>query len=310
MLGLAGGAFLGWSLGANDAANVFGTAVASRVIRFSTAAGITALAVVLGAVLEGGRGIETLGKLSSNSGTAAAITTVCAAITVTVMTYLRLPVSTSQAVVGAIVGVGMVAGQPDFSGLPKIITCWLAAPIGAMLLACLSYLLLGAVMNRLRVSMLTRDRLLWGGLVVVGAYGAYALGANNVANVTGVFYGTAGFEGTTELALIGGASIALGVATYGRRVMMTVGADLVRVDAYAALVSIFAQAVTVHIFAAIGVPVSTSQALVGGVIGVGIMRGARGIDRAVVKNIVLAWMLTPLVAGALAAAAARGLQLA
>jgi PiT family inorganic phosphate transporter len=204
----------------------------------------------------------------------------------------------------------MVAGQPNFSGLPKIITCWLAAPIGAILLACLSYLLLGAVMNRLRVSMLTRDRLLWGGLVVVGAYGAYALGANNVANVTGVFYGTAGFEGTTELALIGGASIALGVATYGRRVMITVGADLVRVDAYAALVSIFAQAVTVHIFAAVGVPVSTSQALVGGVIGVGIMRGARGIDRAVVKNIVLAWMLTPLVAGALAAAAARGLQLA
>jgi PiT family inorganic phosphate transporter len=87
--------------------------------------------------------------------------------------------------------------------------------------------------------------------------------------------------------------------------MMTVGADLVRVDAYAALVAIFAEAVTVHIFAVIGVPVSTSQALVGGVIGVGIMRGARAIDRAVLKNIVLAWILTPVAAGALAGSAAR-----
>lgn len=305
MLELAGGAFLGWSLGANDAANVFGTAVASRVIRFSTAAGITALAVVLGAILEGGRGIETLGRLSTSGSTAAAIAVVCAALTVTAMTHFRLPVSTSQAVIGAIVGVGLAAGQSDFSGLPKIITCWVATPIGAAILACLIYTLLGGVMNRLRVSMLTRDRLLWGGLVVVGAYGAYALGANNVANVTGVFYGTGGFDSTRDLALVGGLSIALGAVTYGQRVMMTVGADLVRVDAYAAWVAIFAQAVTVHVFAKIGVPVSTSQALVGGVIGVGIMRGARGIDRAVVKNIVLAWLLTPLLAGVLAGSVAR-----
>ncbi|MHC4063075.1 MAG: inorganic phosphate transporter [Planctomycetota bacterium] len=305
MLGLAGGVFLGWSLGANDAANVFGTAVASRVIRFSTAAALAGLAIILGAIVEGGRGIETLGGLATANAAAAGLITACAAGTVTVMTLLRLPVSTSQAVIGAIVGLGMVSGQPDFSGLPKVLTCWVVTPIGATLLACVSYTLLGTVLNRLRISMLTRDRILWGGLIVVGAYGAYALGANNVANVTGVFYGAGLFSGTRELAFIGGLSMALGTITCGRRVMMTVGADLLRVDAYAALVAIFAEAVTVHIFAVIGVPVSTSQALVGGVIGVGIMRGARGIDRAVLKNIVLAWILTPVAAGALAGSAAR-----
>jgi len=300
VLELGGGVLLGWSLGANDAANVFGTAVASRVIRFSTAAAVAGAAIVLGAWLEGGRGIETLGSLAATGAGAAAVTTICAAVCVILMTLLRLPVSTSQAVIGAIVGVGMVTGDSDFSALPKVLTCWVATPIGALLLACLSYALLGAVMNRLRISMLTRDRLLWGALVAAGAYGAYALGANNVANVTGVFYGTGPFGGTTTLALIGGLSMALGVVTGGRRVMMTVGADLVRLDAYAALVAILAQGVTVHVFARIGVPVSTSQALVGGVVGVGLMRGVRGIDPTVLKNIVLAWILTPVVAGALA----------
>ena len=48
---LTGGLFLGWSLGANDAANVFGTAVGSRMVRFTTAALICGIFVILGACL-------------------------------------------------------------------------------------------------------------------------------------------------------------------------------------------------------------------------------------------------------------------
>ena len=50
---LIGGLFLGWSLGANDAANVFGTAVGSRMVRFTTAALICGIFVILGAVISG-----------------------------------------------------------------------------------------------------------------------------------------------------------------------------------------------------------------------------------------------------------------
>ncbi|MEJ2097660.1 MAG: inorganic phosphate transporter [Deltaproteobacteria bacterium] len=65
MLSIAGGLFLGWSLGANDASNVFGTAVSSRMIRFWTAAVLAALFVVLGAVISGQAGIETLKGLTN-----------------------------------------------------------------------------------------------------------------------------------------------------------------------------------------------------------------------------------------------------
>ncbi len=303
MWALAGGVFLGWALGANDAANVFGTAVAARVIRFTTAALVASMAIVAGAYFEGAAGIETLAAVSTDSLEAAVLATICAAIAVTAMTLAKLPVSTSQAVVGAIIGTGLVAGQADWSGLPKILTCWVATPIAALLISCCVYALLRMLLNRVGMSILTRDNLLWMALIVAGAYGAYALGANNVANVTGVFYGTGPFDSTSQLALIGGISMALGALTFGRRVMMTVGADLVRLDAFAALVAVLSEAITVHMFAEIGVPVSTSQALVGGVLGVGIMRGVRGIDRTVLGRIALGWVLTPFCSGALSAAA-------
>jgi len=62
---LLGGLFLGWSLGANDAANVFGTAVGTRMIRFQTAAIVCGIFVILGAVISGAGTTETLGKLGS-----------------------------------------------------------------------------------------------------------------------------------------------------------------------------------------------------------------------------------------------------
>lgn len=55
MLPLLGGVYLGWGLGANNAANVFGTAVAARIISFRKAALLGGLAVVIGAVLQGER---------------------------------------------------------------------------------------------------------------------------------------------------------------------------------------------------------------------------------------------------------------
>jgi hypothetical protein len=62
---LLGGLFLGWSLGANDAANVFGTAVGTRMVRFKTAAIVCSIFVILGAIISGAGTTETLGKLGA-----------------------------------------------------------------------------------------------------------------------------------------------------------------------------------------------------------------------------------------------------
>ncbi|UCE83477.1 MAG: anion permease [Deltaproteobacteria bacterium] len=301
MISLLGGIFLGWSLGANDAANVFGSAVSSRMLKFWTAAILGASFVLVGALLAGQSGIETLQGLTSFTSDQAIIASIAAACTVTLMTLLGLPVSTSQAVVGAILGVGLLNRQLNVAGLEKVVVCWIGTPVGGTVLAVIIYKLLAAIVNRMNLNIFQSDILARLSLIAAGSYGAYALGANNVANVTAVFVG-AGMLSVSAAALIGGLSIGLGILTFSKRVMETVGKKLVRLDPFSALVVVLAQAVTVHIYALVGVPVSTSQAVIGAVLGVGIIRGVNTIQRRTLVSIFLAWFVTPLVASIFALA--------
>jgi len=91
---LTSGLFLGWSLGANDAANIFGTAVGSKMIRFRTAALVASIFVIIGATLQGGGTTQTLSQLGSVNALPGAFTVaLAAAIVVFLMTKALLPVS-------------------------------------------------------------------------------------------------------------------------------------------------------------------------------------------------------------------------
>ncbi len=295
MFSILGGVFLGWSLGANDASNVIGPAVTSRMLRFTTAAIMASLFVLMGALLQGRSGINTLSGLTQMTLHQAVLASISAAITVTLMTIWRLPVSTSQAVVGAIIGVGFVNRNIDMTGLGKVVTCWVGTPVGGAIMAVVVYRALAAVNNRMRPNLLESDALLRLGLVAAGSYGAFALGANNVANVTAVYVG-AGHLSMTEATVIGGLSIGLGILTFSKRVMVTVGSRLVRLDPFSALVVLLAEAITVHFYTFVGVPVSTSQAVIGAVLGIGLLKGIRTVSKRTLLSILSGWFLTPLIA--------------
>jgi len=287
--------YLGWSLGANDAANIFGTAVSSRMVKFLTAVILSSIFVILGSILGGRAGIETIGKLSVMDLSAAGISSLSAAIAVTIMTILRLPVSTSQAVVGSIIGIGVMQKHIALIGLEKIIICWIGTPIGGCLFSMILYVILARIINRLKPSLTGLDFIMRAGLIITGCYGAYALGANNVANVTAVFYG-AGFLSLQTAALIGGVSIALGVVTFSKGVMQTVGKGIVKLDAFSALIVVLSNAITVHIYAIIGVPVSTSQAVVGAVLGIGLLKRAEALKTRAILGVFSGWIATPVIA--------------
>lgn len=294
MVSLLGGVFLGWSLGANDAANVFGTAVTSKMLKFWVAALMASFFVLVGAVISGQAGIETYQGLTTFNINQAVVSSVAAALTVTIMTFFGLPVSTSQSVVGAILGVGILNRQLNFSGLAKVVVCWVGTPIGATVVAIILYIVLARLHNRMDLNMFRSDILIRICLIVAGSYGAYALGANNLANVTGVFV-AAGLINVFTAAVIGGISIALGIVTFSRPVMETVGKKLVRLDPFSALIVVLALAITVHFYTLLGVPVSTSQGVIGGVLGVGIVRGVNTVSLRTLKNILIGWLLTPVV---------------
>ena len=295
MIKLISGFFLGWALGSNDAANIFGTAVATRTIKFWTAAILTSIFVIIGAVLEGSGGMHTLGSLSTQTVNSAFITSLAAAITVSLMTYFKLPVSTSQAVVGSIIGSGLVRNSVNFTPLFKIFSAWIFTPIGALIISIIFMKIYSKYIENYINNIIKLDRMVKIGLVIAGIYGSYALGANNVANVTGVYVKT-GLISPLQGALIGGIAIASGVLTYSRNVMMTVGKRITELSSLNAIIAVLAESTTVYIYAQIGIPVSTSQAIVGAVIGIGLVKGINLININTLKNILFGWLGTPTIA--------------
>ena len=133
------GIFLGWSLGANDSANIFGTGVTTGTVKYQTAIILTSIFVLLGAIIEGPKCMKIVSDLSRLIPMEAFLCALASAITMTILTYVSIPASTSQAIIGAIIGAGILSGSADFSKLIKIVTCWLFTPIGGMILGYLLY---------------------------------------------------------------------------------------------------------------------------------------------------------------------------
>ncbi len=320
---LTSGLFLGWSLGANDAANVFGTAVGTRMVRFTTAALICSVFVILGAVISGAGASHTLGKLGSiNTLAGAFMVALSSAVTVYIMTKWRLPVSTSQAIVGGIIGWNLFSDSvTDTSTMIKIFATWVACPLLAGAIAVSIFKVTQQFQKRVKLHLLRLDAYSRLALIFAGAFGAYSLGANNIANVMGVFVPVSPFtdfevadlftlSSVQQLFLFGAIAIAVGVFTYSKRVMLTVGQELLPLTPIAAWVVVIAHSIVLFLFASQGlehllasaglptiplVPVSSSQAVIGAVVGIGLLRGGREIRWRVLGNIGVGWITTPVI---------------
>jgi len=324
LLFLSSGLFLGWALGANDAANVFGTAVGTRMVSWRNAAIICSIFVILGAVISGAGTSQTLGKLGAITALPGAfMTALSAGFSVFVMTKSGLPVSTSQAIVGAIIGWNFFSNQAtDTSTLAKILSTWIICPLLAAVIAIVILKVSKYFGRKMNLSLIRLDAYKRIALIFAGALGAYSLGANNIANVIGVFIpvqplaelkiGSFSFSSTQQLFLLGGLAIALGVCTYSKKVMLTVGSDLGQLSSTSALVAVISHSVVLFLFASQGleallsgyglptiplVPVSSSQAVVGAIFGISILQGITAVKWNVLGKIIAGWIVTPIFAG-------------
>ena len=143
----------------------------------------------------------------------------------------------------------------------------------------------------------------FGILMVVTACGmAFAHGSNDVANAIGPL---AAVISTAQngmimaksavplwVLLLGGAGIVVGLATYGRHVIATVGRKITHLTPSRGFAAELAAATTIVIASGTGMPVSTTHTLVGAVLGVGLARGVEAIDLRVVGRIFLSWVVT------------------
>ncbi len=280
------GLAVGWSIGANDAANSLGTAVGSKVLTLKQAIILIAIFGFLGAFLQGSHVTKTIGK---------GIVPIDQ-LDKTMATYWKMPFSTSHSIVGAVAGAGLAIHAPvKGKVLLDIFLCWIFTPVGAAVLGfifCIIFKnLLYAIIPRkyLRQSLAAL-------IILSGCYVAYTWGANDVANATGVMVG-ANILSPNLSVILGGAAIVIGIMTWGYKVIETIGSEITSLLPVMAFSAQLASAINVHVYTLFGIPVSTSHSIVGAIFGVGLVRGVRVVNMRIMREIIICWLLTPFISG-------------
>lgn len=324
---LSSGLFLGWSLGANDASNIFGTAVGTKMLRFTTAAIIASIFLILGSVFSGQNTAETLNTLGEVNTLPAAFTvSLSSALAVLMMLKSGISVSISQAIVGGIIGWNVYNHKPtDTETLTNICATWIFCPIISGAIAVGLYICIKKLLHHSKIHVLWQDMAVRVGMYLTTALGGFALGANNMANVVGVFVDSNVLEplkfgslftlsSMQVLFLLGAIAACVGIFTYSQKAIKTVGKNVLSLSPTVAWIVILSQSLVLILFSSESlehflislnlpplpaVPVSSTQAVIGAIVGIGLAKGGKGIKWSLIVRVVSGWVATPVIAFAI-----------
>jgi inorganic phosphate transporter, PiT family len=138
--------------------------------------------------------------------------------------------------------------------------------------------------------------------IVTACFMALAHGSNDVSNAIGPVaavasivkngYMTSSSEVPLWLLGLGGIGIVVGLATYGRKVIETIGTGITEITPTRGFSAEFGASFTILVGSSLGLPLSTTQVLVGAVIGIGLARGISGLNIVIIKKIMGSWLIT------------------
>ncbi|MBH1989433.1 MAG: inorganic phosphate transporter [Myxococcaceae bacterium] len=374
-LALLVGFYMAWSIGASDVANAMGTSVGSHALTIKQAIAIAAIFEFLGAFLVGGHVTNTIKQgivdplsfvsdplLFAWGMTAALFST---GIWLQFASAKGLPVSTTNSLVGAIIGFGLVSRGVDsvkWQMLGRISLSWIISPVLGGMIALITFFAIRkyildskdplAITQKwapwilcsvvlVLVSLFIPTKLLWMPLlasplvafafsrairrvthkaidrndtlarvekvfawiqVITACFMAFAHGSNDVSNAIGPVAAVIAIAFSHHIVItsqvpwwllgMGGIGIVLGLATYGRKVIETIGHSITEITPTRGFAAEFGAAFTILVGSHFGLPLSTTQVLVGAVIGVGLARGISGLNLIVIRRILNSWIIT------------------
>ncbi|MEM3980882.1 MAG: inorganic phosphate transporter [Ignisphaera sp.] len=308
-VGLGVSAILAFSIGANDLANSIAPLVGSNVLTFRRAVVLFIAFMSFGALVQGFMVMKTLGRgvVSYIDVVGSISASLAAFIWIMFATYKGLPISTTHSIVGSVVGIGLAYTLIDrrsislnLDVLTKILLSWVTSPISAMIIAIPLYYITKRLYHYGEKTVISLA-------LAFGILAAYSFGANDVGNAVGVYVTiTSEALGLPDsitmryLAMFTALFISLGAVFFGRRVVETLAFKITRLDITTSIAA-NADAVAVWLYTTIpymlfgyGMPISTSYAAAGAIIGAGIARyrDFKALNMKMLIFIMFAWVLT------------------
>lgn len=295
LIPLAACVLIAFGIGSNDTSNALGICIGCGIIRLQRALLLFGCFVVLGIVLQGQKVMQTVGKnLLDVNLPIMSIALSVSAVLIIFSNWKKLPLSTHQVIIGSLIGAGVAAGVPlSFPFLVQIFLSWIISPLIAFLSSLLLYRAMEKTISKLplfHIEKMLRFFLLMSGILI-----AYNTGANELATIVGPAI-HAGLIGKTPASLMGSLFVFLGAVLLSKRVIETIGKGITTLDPYSGFAAQFGAGVCVLFFTTIGMPVSTTYCIIGGISGVGISKGMKTVKLELIKKMVKNWFLAPALA--------------
>ncbi len=287
-------ALISFIIAANNSAGSVGTLYGSRITSYYKASIMAGFFVMLGTFLEGWKmsGAIDGGLISTPLGLEMSMIVLLSMIILMFLfTFVAVPMSASQVMVGSIIGVAAAfAIEVNAQFTFFVVLSW-GINFGASLaLGLIIYIIMAKITRHLHVFSLSKFYTI--SLFVSSAFMAYTLGANTIGLI-------ASLNLSWYSIIITGVSAMAGTILLGHRTVVTVGRKITNLDPPRAFAAQLAGAIIVESFTQLHFPVSITQAIIGGVIGTGMVKGYQELNRKTVKSLVLSWSIAPLVGFAL-----------
>jgi len=214
-----------------------------------------------------------------------------AALLIILSNWKKLPLSTHQVIIGSLIGSGLASGVHINSlSIFKIILSWIISPAVAFFTALLLYKAMEKTISKL--SLFRIEKILRALLLISGILISYNIGANELATILGPVIHSGLIE-KFQASLIGSFFVLLGAVILSHRVIETIGKGITPLDPYSGFAAQFGAGICVLFFTSLGMPISTTYCIIGGISGVGMSKGMKTVKIELIKKIIANWFLAP-----------------
>lgn len=278
---------IAFTIGSNDTSNSFGICIGCRIISVRRASILLFVLVLLGAIAQGDRVVKTVGKdLITTSSQISEVALIVSAMLIVTTNIRGIPVSTHQVIIGSLFGAGIAFGVPvNVETLSWIFLSWLFSPFISGFLAILLFILF----EKLFRNVLKMEKFLRFLMICPATLIAYNMGANELATAMAPIAGSGEYY---LIALFGAFSVSVGALALSGRIAETLCKGITSLDPKSGLSAHLGAGITVYIFTLLGMPVSTTYSLIGGIASIGLLKGVKTVKYTTLKKIGLSWIFS------------------
>ena len=309
-------------LGANDASNVFGSAVGSKMIKFKVAVVFFIIFIVLGALINA----ENPSKIYSNlifdypKLNQIFLIIIPVVIVTTVSLKLKIPSSISQSIIFSLVGFSLVKNLSiDYELFLKLIYFWVATPLIAFILSILFCWFINYIFKILKLNIFQIDYQIRLSLIFFGCVASFALGAHLTAAIVGIyspflslnlnFFDSDIIINDKKLYFFGSLLIGVGAYFFSQKIVQTIGSQISNIKPVPALAILLTQIIILFIFSTkeiiiflnqflpfeiFAMPLSASHITFASIIGISSFNNFREVKPKHTIKIILSWIIIPI----------------